>query len=169
MAHDDPFAGKTVHADWAYYLDTAGTYTPTLTASITNPTLGTGAVQSGWWHRSGHFISGGGIIRFGTSGVNAGSGTYFVLLPFDADVSTLTASAGGGLGIATAVGPASLRDNSNTTGSRTATLLLTTASTCSLHISDNSLAGNATPWIWATEDGLSYQFGYLADPAGLPT
>lgn len=90
--HDQPFAGQTIHADWAYYLDTSGTYTPALSASTTPPTLGDGSSQSGAWQRNGHLITGWASIQFGTSGVSAGSGAYIVSLPFDADVSTMVAS-----------------------------------------------------------------------------
>lgn len=166
MAHDDPFAGKRVHADWAFYLDTAGTYTPTLTA-VTNPTLGTGATQSGWWQRNGHLITGGAIIRFGSSGADPGSGAYLVSLPFDADVSTLTASAS--FGVATILGTCSLRDNSAVASSRTATSYLATASAARMQIADNSTVTDSAPWIWANDDAIAISFAYLADPAGLPS
>lgn len=59
-------------------------WTPTLTAATTNPTLGSGSavrgqrvVVNGW----AHFTL---AIVFGTSGVNAGSGTYTVSRPYSA-------------------------------------------------------------------------------------
>lgn len=57
------------------------TYTPALTATTTNPTLGTGAVQTGRWAMVGKCAVVRGSIRFGTAGVNAGSGTYLIGLP----------------------------------------------------------------------------------------
>lgn len=58
------------------------TYTPTLTATVTNPTLGAGAVQEGLWTRLGDIvIVHSAIIRFGTAGESAGAGFYKVSLP----------------------------------------------------------------------------------------
>lgn len=62
-------------------------YTPVLTASTTNPTLGTGAVVTGSYCVIGdmvHYIA---YIKFGTSGVSAGSGEYYVSLPVSASTS----------------------------------------------------------------------------------
>lgn len=64
--------------------DGPGVYVPTLTSNGTNPTLGTGSVQLGWYARAGRLVTFGAVIRFGTSGVAAGSGAYLVDLPFPA-------------------------------------------------------------------------------------
>lgn len=60
------------------------TYTPALTASTSNPTLGTGSLRDGAWTRYGKMIEIRGAIKFGSSGAAAGSGTYRVSLPFTA-------------------------------------------------------------------------------------
>lgn len=57
------------------------TYTPVLTATSSNPTLGTGSVQQGRYIRYGRMVHVNAIIKFGTSGVNVGSGFYEVSLP----------------------------------------------------------------------------------------
>lgn len=56
-------------------------YTPVLTATVTNPTLGTGSVVSAAYARVKNLIIYRYFIQFGTSGVNAGSGEYKVSLP----------------------------------------------------------------------------------------
>lgn len=56
-------------------------YTPTLTASTTNPTLGTGSTASGSYMQIGKVCIFRVRIVFGTSGVAAGSGTYLISLP----------------------------------------------------------------------------------------
>lgn len=58
-------------------------YTPVLTATTTNPTLGSGSSQVGAYTAIGKIIVGYGTITFGTSGVNAGSGEYQVTFPKD--------------------------------------------------------------------------------------
>jgi hypothetical protein len=62
-------------------------YTPTLTASTTNPTLGTGAELRGSWRRVGDSIEVMQSIQFGT-GANCGSGNYYFGLPSGITVDT---------------------------------------------------------------------------------
>ena len=59
-------------------------YTPVLTAATTNPTLGTGSTQSGYYSQIGKFVFYRFYIAFGTSGTNAGSGSYRISLPVNA-------------------------------------------------------------------------------------
>lgn len=70
------------------------TYTPSLTASSSNPTLGSGSSQSGLWIQIGEL----GIVHFridfGSSGTAAGSGNYRVSLPFTIGASMPGSSAG---------------------------------------------------------------------------
>jgi hypothetical protein len=56
-------------------------YTPVLTGSTTNPTLGTGGVIFGKYMQVGKTISVFGAYKFGTSGFTTGSGTYNISLP----------------------------------------------------------------------------------------
>lgn len=62
-------------------VDAWTSYTPTLTASTTNPTLGSGSTQAGAYTRIGRIIIGRARIQFGTSGVAVGSGTYRISIP----------------------------------------------------------------------------------------
>lgn len=57
------------------------TYTPALTATTTNPTLGTGSSAEGRYVSAGKLIIVHYRIAFGTSGTAAGSGTYLISLP----------------------------------------------------------------------------------------
>ena len=56
-----------------------------LTASGSNPTLGSGSTQKGNFSIVGGTVSLWVKIAFGTSGTGAGSGTYFVSIPTSAD------------------------------------------------------------------------------------
>lgn len=63
------------------------TYTPALTASSVNPTLGTGSSVLGRYVKVGRLVIGYAHITFGTSGVAAGTGTYRVSLPVNRERS----------------------------------------------------------------------------------
>ena len=68
-------------------------YTPTLTASTTNPTLGSGSSRVGEYRYIGPKLVWFTVeIAFGTSGVNPGSGIYSVSLPFTAAASSVVHS-----------------------------------------------------------------------------
>jgi hypothetical protein len=71
-------------------------YTPVLTASTTNPTLGTGSTVIGSYAQIKNVVIYRFYIGFGTSGVNAGSGFYYVSLPVAANQfgNFFTASSG---------------------------------------------------------------------------
>lgn len=65
-----------------------GTWTPALTATTVNPTLGTGSAAVGYYVRNGRTIHATAFLRAGTSGVAAGTGNYRVSLPVTArDIS----------------------------------------------------------------------------------
>ncbi len=69
-------------------------YTPTLTAATTNPTLGAasaGAVQFGRYCKVGRLVVAQFGIRFATSGASAGSGAYTVSLPVTAKTAGFSA------------------------------------------------------------------------------
>lgn len=64
-------------------------YTPALTASTTNPTLGAGSAALGSYQRFGKDVFGTIDLSFGTSGVAAGSGVYEVSLPVTANTAAV--------------------------------------------------------------------------------
>jgi hypothetical protein len=82
MAAPFPFsAGAVLTAAQLNTIGSYSVYTPVLTASITNPTLGTGSTQFGAYATVNGMCVGYGSIIFGTSGAAAGSGNYRVSLP----------------------------------------------------------------------------------------
>lgn len=171
MTAPDYQAGQDIDLDpWRVMGSPIQTYTPVLLATTTNPTLGIGSIQEGWWAQANRLIAFWGRIRFGTSGTNPGSGTYRVTGPTEA--SALVA-ASGSLGAGVSAGRAGMRDNSNVTvGSRSATLQLVSPnsgpsgeSTFLLAVLDgtNVTASNNTPFTWSTEDSISFSGFYPMD------
>jgi hypothetical protein len=145
-----------------------GTYVPVLTATTTNPTLGSGSAQSGWWQRCNNLIIGGAFIRFGTSGVAIGSGNYQISLPFPADTAFMIAA--GGLGTSSVIGDGLVRDNSSVTAnSRQFSTYLDTTTTMLLALANgtNLVITESVPFTFAASDALTVNFTYQADPASL--
>lgn len=60
------------------------TYTPTLTAASSNPTLGTASSATGHFYRVGQLCTAFFRIKAGTSGFAAGSGLYRISMPLTA-------------------------------------------------------------------------------------
>ena len=82
MANPFPFVASTILT--AAELNGIGewtSYTPLLTGSTTNPTLGTGATSTGKYSRIQNLIIYKFSIFFGTSGFVAGVGNYRISLP----------------------------------------------------------------------------------------
>lgn len=73
-------------AIWAPWESEFAGYTPALTAATTNPTLGTGGTASGYWAYVGGLVVAYFSIVFGSSGVAAGTGGYFISLPAPATI-----------------------------------------------------------------------------------
>lgn len=165
MTQPSPLAvGDELPASWLDQLltwlgATTTSYAPTLTAFTTNPTLGTGSSTSGRYTKIGSLVAGHGLITFGSSGVNAGSGVYFVSLPTAVDAS---------LAVGTLLGTArivcaglntrcDLYLNSAALGQ--CRLTYTSVAVNGTYVS----ATNAAPGAWAANDSITYQFRY---PAG---
>lgn len=84
-------AGKRLPAADLQQLGTKiASRTPTLSATTTDPVLGTGGSAGMTWSRHGDLIIGRFAITFGTSGTSAGVGTYLVDLPEPADLGGLS-------------------------------------------------------------------------------
>lgn len=133
-----------------------GVWTPVLSASVTPPTMGSGAVLVGSYHRSGREVTVDFDITFGSSGVVAGSGTYR-LQGFPYPIGAIAAAQGG-------EGSIRIVDSSGAVAqmvlprleNSTQVLLSNTAQ-------PTALVTNAVPWTWAAGDSLRGQFTYLAD------
>lgn len=141
-------------------------YTPSLIASTTNPTLGSGSVQQGRYYVDPitGWVHGQARITFGTSGTNAGSGNYRITLPTAID----NMSTGNTLGNSDIIGWGIIRDNGTLTQSRIVTLHMNTNSggsggvgTAELFIGDGATNVNeASPFAWAASDSIAVQFAY---------
>lgn len=64
------------------------TYTPALQSSGTNPILGTGSTATGKYIKINKFVFGWFDVRFGTSGVNIGTGSYNITKPVNSAKTT---------------------------------------------------------------------------------
>lgn len=121
-------------------------YTPSLTASTTNPTLGGGASAGGAWVAIGRVVIYRFAITFGGAGAAAGSGIYRVSLPRPpANTNNIIP-----------VGECWLYD-SNLATSRVAGLFIEGASPGYAIIrADNVIAVNeVSPWTWASGDTIA--------------
>jgi hypothetical protein len=133
-------------------------YTPVLTASTTDPTLGSGATRKGRWIRLGNLIIYTFYIQFGTSGTNAGSGTYRVSLPTPYHL---------GLYTSTQWALGSIKLNESGAGGFTAVAQprSTTENTDVTMFTSGSAGAAVTasvPWAWAASDAISGTLTYMA-------
>lgn len=136
------------------------TYTPTLTATTTNPSLGSGVdvLHEGRYCQvgtgSGSQVSGRGCIQFGTS-PSSGSGSYRVLLPVAAATSGTTF---------TVIGTASVY-NASGGGIKVGVLTLVDSTHAKVLITaavPNHELGASVPGSWADADSISFEFAYEA-------
>ena len=134
---------NTIGAAWE-------TYTPALTASTTNPTLGTGSSVSGRYGQVNKIVCGQGQINFGTAGVAAGSGLYFVSLPIQAQSSGKV------------IGQFQFYDSS-AFAVYIGTLISDTVFRSLMYYNNPaSVTSNAAPFTWAANDFIRYTFQYEA-------
>ena len=134
---------NTIGAAWE-------TYTPALTASTTNPTLGTGSSVTGRYGQVNKIVCGQGQINFGTSGVGAGSGLYFVSLP-------ITAQSSGKV-----IGQFQIYDSSALAVYIGTLISDTTTRSLMYYNNPSSVITNAAPFTWAASDFIRYTFQYEA-------
>lgn len=127
-------------------------WTPTLTAVTTNPTMGTGALRTGGYEQDGRRVTCRGHIKFGTSGAAAGSGIYEVSLP----VTAKSLSPGRQQGSVTAF------DNSGNDFADGAVFIESGATTKARFSIDSTVVTNAWPWTWANLDQLDFTLTYEA-------
>lgn len=129
-----------------------GTYTPALTAATTNPTLGTGSTATARYTlRNGKWCDVCGIIAFGSSGAAAGSGQYFISLPFTT-ANDMT------VGVQY-FGNSYLRRNTGPAIAQAMTYAAPGASTLSL-VANNATVTNAAPWAWSNVDYIGFSITF---------
>lgn len=137
------------------------TYTPVLTASTTNPTLGTGSSATGEWRYidNGDWVIAQGRIAFGTSGVVAGSGTYRISLPKTAGTFS------NGAETLWITGKMILKDSSASAVSVGSLNISNTVASPGGEITNVTGGGanqitNAFPWTWAASDEIYWHVIY---------
>lgn len=137
-AHHDAIATE-LNGPWT-------SFTPALTASSVNPTLGSGSTTSGRYKviASGLVIFNARIV-FGSSGAAAGTGTYSVSLPVAANTTIVF--------INSAV---ALFDSSSSTRTMAALIVATSTTAQIWPNAATSGATNAVPWTWAASDQINY-------------
>lgn len=150
-------AGETLPASKLQQLGNHGTaWTPTLEASTTNPTLGTGSAVSSLVWLNGQHVTLWFRILFGTTGAAAGSGTYSI--PFPAGYPAMASHPEVELGVMR------LFDSSASAHRlAVATLLLSGQEFTFRTTSDSAAVTNAAPWVWAASDVITGQVSYLTD------
>ncbi|HEY0771769.1 MAG TPA: hypothetical protein VGD31_15695, partial [Sphingobacteriaceae bacterium] len=148
----DSFAGPclTTHA--------LRTFTPDLTSTGTKPVLGTGGYIRGFYYQIWDQIYTWCDFRFGTSGINVGTGIYIITLPFTVDSSVGASTI---MGNAPIVGNGATFDDSSIFGSLPLTVHLRSSTQLMFGIKMNSGLGatelSATGYIpWAVNDGVSW-------------
>ena len=127
------------------------TWTPAITASTTNPTLGTGGGTSGRYGRINKTVFGNLLIAFGTSGTAQGTGFYFVSLPVTAQGS------GAPIGVGTML-------DSSTSTLRNCVAVLDSTSRMALWLDNttNFAVAATNPWTWSANDFIRVTFQYEA-------
>lgn len=134
-------------------LGTWASYTPALTASTTNPTIGTGGnTQTGSYVQINKLVTGFAYIAFGSSGAAAGSGSYRVSIPV-APASTQIVC-----------GHAWFYDSSAGFGYSGICTLPTTSSYVEFYNGNGNAIGvtNSAPFTWAGSDQIRCMFTYQA-------
>ncbi len=131
------------------------TYVPTVTASVTNPTLGSGPTQNGNWMATGKLVHAYGRIQLG-AGATAGSGTYSILLPTPA--STAAVNAAGHVGVCQLLRPGALLVNTYAElGDSTHFLMRHPAAWPS---GASAVVTDAVPWAWQASDIIDFVIVY---------
>lgn len=132
------------------------TYTPALTATTTNPTLGTSSSAAGTYIQVGKSVTGTAEIVFGTSGVVAGSGNYAISLPI-AQIGAASSAGrviGGGVYFDSSAASASAWYN--------LTLIAVSSTTVRAVIQGSGILGAAIPVVPAANDQIRIFFDYQA-------
>lgn len=145
----DATVGAAVWRGTSYDPGAWATFSPTLTAVTTNPTLGSGSSSVGRYCQVGKLVTALIRITFGTSGVNPGSGEYRVALPVtarDADQAI-----GCAYGFDSSAGTFVVWASSD---------VLTT--TFRFHRDGASTVGHNAPWTWAASDQIRAVLTYEA-------
>ncbi len=141
-------SGTTVGTDWL--VDFEGrwiSYTPTLTASSSNPTNWT---QTGYYTMSGKRVAAKFMLTAGAS-MTAGSGTYRIAFPTNSVTTINNVIVGSALGY-----------DSNPGAFKVGVVRINNAAYCEIIAESNSGFTNTFPWTWAASDTISGTLIYEA-------
>jgi hypothetical protein len=136
----------------------AGTaYTPALTASTTNPSLGTGGFPetTGRYSQNGKIVTGYARVAAGTTSVTAGSGTYRISLPVTCAMDGVFDNRG------VVVGSAYYSDSSAPTVNYVATAFATDGGTYAIFRTVGGVISSTLPGL-AASDFIGFNFTYTA-------
>lgn len=127
-----------------------GLWTPTLTATTTNPTLGSNPIQFGEYILFAGWVTARFKLAFGT-GMTGGSGTYELGgLPEAPDVTEIDGSV--------PVGKVHLRDVG--TASKFWTCVITTGGVVRFNDDNGVEVTNTVPWTWGNSDNMRGELIY---------
>ncbi len=131
-------------------------YTPALTATTTNPTLGTGSTTNGSYLQIGKDVTGSAEIVWGTAGVAAGTGNYNISLPVAMVASAATAGRFIGQGV--------IFDSSAAAAAQwyQISLISISSTTCRGVIQGFTVQSATSPVVPAASDQIRIQFSYQA-------
>lgn len=128
------------------------TYTPTLTAATTNPTLGSGSSRIGRYIEIGDLVIASVVIKFGSSGTGAGNGAYEISLPVTARTPSEQTAIGSGFVTEAGV------DNDLICPVVQASL----TSKCQMVIEGGNVMSNSTPFVFGANDSIGLFLSYEA-------
>lgn len=134
-------------------------YTPTLTASVANPTLGSGSSATSWYIQIGDLVHYYGAIAFGTAGVAAGTGTYRVSLPVNSAARIGSDRLGVSLNYDSSTGNVAQAVCQLSGG--VATYFVQTYA-AAWPAGAETPVGAAAPWTWAASDQIQWNITYEA-------
>lgn len=139
-------------------------FTPGLISSSgSDPVLGTGGFNKGFYYQIFDQVYAWGEFRFGTAGISAGGDIYIVTLPFS--VKTNSHGASTIIGVAPVLGVGCVHDASSNAGRLPVTVHLRTATQLMFGVRMNSGLSNrelrsAGYITWDVNDGLSWSIRF---------
>lgn len=132
-------------------------FAPALTSSGTNPTLGTGGVNVGYYKQIGKTVHFYAAIRFGTAGTAAGTGTYNIGLPVASHATHYDIGGGNTFDI----GSGTITDDSTGTNYLIG-LRFGSTTTAHMVIHSGAVATFNSPIAWAASDFIRFHGTYEA-------
>lgn len=144
-------------SSWLIVTEPWQTYTPVLTATTTNPTLGTGSTASARYQRQYNLVTYQGIVQFGTAGVAAGTGDYRLSLPVTAQTGIISRR----------VGIMNAYDSSAAHTCLTTAYLVSSTTVGFLFsntwpLGNQNYIGASQPMTWAASDQIEFTITYEA-------